>query len=57
MLFVAIPAGHPESRFSEPGPVWFAQLVMLPAEVVLIAAGLGLRALVDGRKAAAPRSS
>jgi hypothetical protein len=47
VLFLAVPAGPPESGFSEPGLVWFAQLVMLPAEVVLLVAGLGLRALVE----------
>jgi peptidoglycan/LPS O-acetylase OafA/YrhL len=56
VLLLAFPAGYPESRFSEPGPVWFGQLVVLPAEVVLIAAGMGLHALVERRKTAA-RSS
>jgi hypothetical protein len=56
VLLLAFPAGYPESRFSEPGPVWFGQLVVLPAEIVLIAAGMGLHALVERRKTAA-RSS
>ncbi len=49
MLFLAIPAGYPESQYSEPGPVWFGQLVVIPAEITLIALGLGLRALADRR--------
>ena len=56
VLFLAIPAGYPESRF-EPGPVWHGQLVLLPAEIVLIAAGLGLRALVARLRQSAIRSS
>ena len=30
--------------------MWLGQLVLIPFEIVLIAAGLGLRALVDGRR-------
>jgi len=56
VLLLAIPAGYPESQFSEPEPVWFGQLVMVQLEIPLIAAGLGLRAFVDSRRAAA-RSS
>ncbi|HXV32767.1 MAG TPA: hypothetical protein VD769_02060 [Gaiellaceae bacterium] len=56
VLFLAFPAGYPESRF-EPGPVWHGQLVLLPVEEVLIAAGLGLRAFVERRRTAAARSS
>ena len=50
VLPLAILAGYPESQFSEPGPVWFGQLVWIPFEVLLIAAGLGLRALVERRQ-------
>jgi hypothetical protein len=56
VLILAIPAGYPESQFSEPGPVWFGQLVIGQFEMALIAAGLGLKALVRSRGAAA-RSS
>jgi hypothetical protein len=59
VLVLAIPAGYPVSRYGEPSPTWLGQLVLIPAEVVLIAAGLGLRALVDSRRPglARPRSS
>lgn len=48
--FLAIPAGVPESDY-EPPPVWMSQVLLVVVEVPLIAAGLGLRALVDGRRA------
>ena len=57
VLLLAIPAGYPESQFSEPLPVWFGQLVMAPFETLLIAAGLGIRAFADRRRAVAARSS
>jgi hypothetical protein len=53
-LGLAIPAGYPASQYGEPSPTWFAQYVLIPAEIVLIAAGLGLRALVDRRRATMP---
>ena len=56
VLLLAIPARYPESQFSEPGPVWFGQLVMVQLEIPLIAAGLGLGSLANSRRAAA-RSS
>jgi hypothetical protein len=56
VLLLAIPAGYPDSEFSEPGPVWFGQIVLVQFEIPLIAAGLGVRALANGRRAAA-RSS
>jgi hypothetical protein len=49
VLLFAIPAGYPDSEFSEPGPVWFGQMVLVQFEIPLIAAGLGLRTLVEGR--------
>ena len=57
LVLLAIPAGYPESRYGEPGPVWFGQAFHALFEVVLIALGLGLRALVDARRAAIARSS
>ena len=57
LVFLAIPAGYPESRYSEPGPVWFGQAFHALFEVVLIAVGLGLGALVDARRSATARSS
>ena len=39
VLLLAIPAGYPESRFSEPGPVWFGQIVLVQFEIPLIAPG------------------
>ncbi len=56
LVLVALPAGYPESRYSEPGPVWFGQVFLALFEIPLIAAGLGLRAFVETRRAAA-RSS
>lgn len=50
VLPLAILARYPESQFSEPGPVWLGQLVLIPFEILLIAAGLGLWALVDRRR-------
>jgi hypothetical protein len=44
VLLLAIPAGYPDSQFSEPGPVWFGQMILVQFEIPLIAAGLGLRA-------------
>ena len=57
LVFLAIPAGYPESRYSEPGPLWFGQAFHALFEVVLIAVGLGLGALVDARRSATARSS
>lgn len=57
LVFVAIPAGYPESQYSEPAPLWFGQAFYALFEVVLIAIGLGLRRLVDARRATATRSS
>ena len=57
LVLLAIPAGYPESRYSEPGPVWFGQAFHALFEVVLIAVGLALRALVDARRAPTARSS
>ena len=46
VVFMAIPAGYPESRY-EPGLVWHGQMFLVLFEVPLIAVGLGLRALRD----------
>jgi len=56
VVLLAIPAGYPESRYSEPGPLWFGQMFLVLFEIPLIAVGLGLRSLVEWRRAAA-RSS
>lgn len=52
VVFLAIPAGYPESQFGEPALVWLGQVFLVIVEIPLIAAGLGLRALVGGRRAA-----
>jgi hypothetical protein len=49
VVLVAVPAGYPESRY-EPGLVWHGQMFLVLFEVPLLAAGLGLRALYDGRR-------
>lgn len=46
-VFLAIPAGFPESQFSEPLPVWLGQIFFVVLEVPAIAAGLGLGAAYD----------
>jgi hypothetical protein len=57
LIFVAIPAGYPESQFGEPAPLWFAQLVYAIFEIPAIAAGLGLRAAYDAwRQTPSPSS-
>jgi len=56
VVFLAIPAGYPESDF-EPPPIWMWQTFLVVIQVPLIAAGLGLRALTDGRRRARVRSS
>ena len=50
LVFLAVPAGYPESQFSEPAPVWFGQAVYAVFEVILIAVGIVLRLLVDHRR-------
>jgi hypothetical protein len=47
LVFLAVPAGYPESQFSEPGPVWMGQVFLVILEIPAIAAGLGLRAVYD----------
>jgi hypothetical protein len=47
LIIVAIPAGYPESEFSEPAPLWLGQVFYAIVEIVAIAAGLGLRAAYD----------
>jgi hypothetical protein len=48
LVFLAIPAGYPESQFSEPGPVWLGQVFYVVLEIPAIAAGLALRTFYDG---------
>jgi hypothetical protein len=48
LVFLAVPAGYPESDFSEPLPVWISQIFYLVFEIPAIAVGLALRALYDG---------
>ena len=48
LVLLAVPAGYPESDFSEPLPVWISQIFYLVFEVPAIALGLGLRALYEG---------
>jgi hypothetical protein len=45
---LVLPAGYPESDYSEPAPVWIAQIFYLVFEIPAIALGLGLRTLYDG---------
>jgi hypothetical protein len=55
LVFLAIPAGYPESQYSEPSPVWLGQILFVVVEIPAIASGLGLRALYDGwRRAPSP---
>ena len=49
VVLLAVPAGYPESRY-EPGLVWRGQMFLVLFEIPLIAAGLCLRALYDGRR-------
>ena len=48
VVFLAIPAGYPESQFSEPLPLWIGQIVVLVFEIPAIAVGLALRTFYDG---------
>jgi len=48
LVFLAVPAGYPESQFSEPLPVWIGQVFFVVVEIPAIAVGLVLRALYDG---------
>jgi hypothetical protein len=50
LVFLAVPAGYPESDFGEPLPVWVAQIFFLLFEIPAIALGLGLRALYAARR-------
>jgi hypothetical protein len=45
-ILLAVPAGFPESRWSEPLPVFFGMAFYAPFEIALIALGLGTRKLV-----------
>jgi hypothetical protein len=42
-VLLAVPAEFPESRWSEPPPVFFAMTFYAPFEMVLLALGLGNR--------------
>jgi hypothetical protein len=48
VVFLVIPAGYPESQFSEPLPLWLGQVFYVILEIPAIAAGLGLRTFYDG---------
>ena len=48
LVFLAIPAGYPESQFGEPGLVWMGQVFMVVLEIPAIALGLGLRTFYGG---------
>lgn len=48
VVFLAIPAGYPESQFSEPLPIWLGQIFYIVIEIPAIACGLVLRTLYDG---------
>ena len=50
LILVAMPAGYPVSEFGEPSPVWVGQFFYSVFEVVLVAAGIGLRNLVELRR-------
>jgi hypothetical protein len=56
VVFLAIPAGYPESGYGEPAPLWFGQVLLVQAEIPLLAAGLALRSLREGRRARAARA-
>jgi hypothetical protein len=57
LVLLAIPAGYPESRYSEPAPLWYGQAFHALFEVVLIAFGLGLRSSAAARRGTTARSS
>ena len=42
-VLLAFPAGFPESRWSEPFPVWFAMAFYAPFEIALLALATGAR--------------
>jgi hypothetical protein len=57
LVFLAIPAGFPESQFSEPLPVWLGQIFFVVLEVPAIAVGIVLRVVYDGlRRRPSPSS-
>jgi hypothetical protein len=54
---LAVPAGYPVSQYGEPSPVWLGQMILVQAEIPLVALGVGARELVDRARAPRPRSS
>ncbi|HXV58694.1 MAG TPA: hypothetical protein VD704_12575 [Gaiellaceae bacterium] len=56
VVLLAIPAGYPESRYGEPAPLWFGQILLVQVEIPLLAAGLALRSLREGRRGRAARA-
>jgi hypothetical protein len=52
-VVIGIPVGYPSTNRGEPLPIWFGLLLAWPAAVALIAIGLGLRKVVERRRAVA----
>lgn len=48
VVFLAIPAGYPQSDFGEPLPLWISQIFYAVVEVPAIVAGVALRTAWDG---------
>ena len=48
LVFLAVPAGYPESQFSEPLPLWIGQAFLMVVEIPAIAVGVALRTFYDG---------
>jgi hypothetical protein len=46
-ILLAVPAGFPESRWSEPLPVSYGMALYAPFEMALLVLGTGARKLVD----------
>ncbi len=48
LVFLAVPAGYPETQFSEPLPLWIGQAFFMVVEIPAIVVGVALRTLYDG---------
>ena len=48
LVFLSVPAGYPETQFSEPLPLWIGQVFFVVVEIPAIVVGVALRMLYDG---------